>query len=154
MAAGTWKVFNKAKRFLGNGTITLGAGVFKMSLHRVSASAVFAGLAISTFASAVGEISARGGYAVGGRNIVPATGQWTIGASAKQMKITYSTIGLVFTASGSALNNIKYALLRNSTGAGAGKVLCFCTLSTAAFTISSPNTLTVAPATAGVFTMA
>jgi hypothetical protein len=154
MAAGTWKVFNKAKRFFGNGTIVLGAGVYKMSLHRASASAVFAGLAISTFASAVGEISARGGYVAGGRNLVPATAQWTIGASAKQMKLTYSSIGLVFTASGSALNNIKYALVRNSTGAGAGKVLCFCTLSTAAFTITSPNTLTIAPATTGVFTLA
>lgn len=154
MAAGTWKVFNKAKRYFGNGTITLGAGVYKMSLHRASASAVFAGLAISTFASAVGEISARGGYATGGRNLVPATAKWTVGASAKQMKFSYSTVGLVYTANGSALNNIKYALIRNSTGAGAGKVLCFCTLSTAAFTIASPNTLTIAPATTGVFTMA
>lgn len=153
MAAGTWKVFNKAKRFFANGTITLGAGVMKMSLHRASASAVFLGLAISTFASAVGEISARGGYVAGGRNLVPTTAQLTLGASAKSMKFTYSTVGLVFTASNSALNNIKYALIRNSTGAGAGKVLCFCTLSTAPFTITSPNTLTIAPATLGVFTL-
>lgn len=154
MAAGTWKIFNKAKKFFGNGTILLGAGVYKMSLHRASASANLAGLAISTFASAPGEISARGGYVAGGRNLVPATAQWTVGASAKQFKFTYSTIGLVFTASGSALNNIKYAVIRNSTGAGAGKVVCFCTLSTAAFTIASPNTLTIAPAAAGVFTLA
>lgn len=153
MSAGTWKVFSKAKRYIGNGTITLGAGVFKMSLHRTSASAVFAGLAISTFASAVGEISARGGYAVGGRNLVPATSQWTLGASAKQMKLTYSTIGLVYTASNSALNNIRYAAIRNSTGGGAGKMLCFCTLSTAAFTIVSPNTLTISPAATGIFTL-
>lgn len=153
MAAGTFKVFKKAKRYLANGTIALGAGVVKMSLHRASASALFAALGISTFASAVGEISARGGYVAGGRNIVPATGQWTTGASAGQMKWTFSSIGLVFTASGSALNNIKYALLRNSTGAGAGKVICFCTLSTAPFSITSPNTLTVTPATTGLFTL-
>jgi hypothetical protein len=42
------------------------------------------------------------------------------------MKFTYSTI--VFTASGSALNNIKYALIRNSVAAGSGRVLCFVTL--------------------------
>lgn len=154
MAAGPWKIFKKAKHYLGNGTIILGAGVYKMSLHRVSASANLAGLGISTFASVTGEISARGGYVAGGRNIVPATGQWTAGTSAGQQKLTYSTIGLVYTASGSALNNIKYALIRNSTGAGAGKVLCFCTLSTSAFNITSPNTLTITPNASGVFTLA
>lgn len=154
MAAGSFKIFNKAKKFLGNGTITLGAGVFKMCLLRASASAALAGLAISTWASISGtEISARGGYAAGGRNIGPATGKWTTGASAKQMKFTYTTAGLVFTANGSALNNIKYVVIRNSTGAGAGKVVCFCTLSTAAFTVSSPNTLTISPNANGVFTM-
>lgn len=164
MAAGTWKIYTRAKRIIGtggsamtSGGITLGVGVFKMSLHRASASANILKISnggISTFASVPGEISARGGYVAGGRNLVPATAQWTVGASAKQMKFTYSTVGLVFTASGSALNNIKYALIRTSSGAGAGKVLCFVTLSTAAFTISSPNTLTILPAATGVFTLA
>jgi len=154
MAAGTWKVYAKAKKYIGNGTITLGAGVFKMCLHRASASAAILVLSTrSTFASIPGEISATGGYATGGRNLVPATAQWTVGASAKQYKFTYTTAGLVFTASGAALNNIKYALIRNSTGAGAGKVLCFCTLSTAAFTIANGNTLTISPAATGVFTL-
>lgn len=155
MAAGTWKIYAKAKKLIGAGTITLGAGVFKMSLHRASASAAILALSTrSTFASIPGEISATGGYATGGRNLVPATAQWTVGASAKQYKFTFSSIGLVFTASGAALNNIKYALIRNSTGAGAGKVLCFCTLSTAAFTVTTNNTLTIAPAATGVFTLA
>ena len=155
MAAGAWKVYAKAKKYFGAGTITLGAGVFKMSLHRASASAAILVLSTkSTFASIPGEISARGGYAAGGRNLLPATSQWTVGASAKQYKFTYSTVGLAFTASGSALNNIKYALIRNSTGAGAGRVVCFCTLSTAAFTIASPNILTVIPNASGVFTFA
>lgn len=153
MAVGTFKVFKKAKKYIGNGTIPLGAGVYKMSLHRASASAILAALAVSTFASVPGEISARGGYVVGGRNMVPATGQWTVGASAGSFKFTQSTVGLVFTASNSALNNIKYLVVRNSTGAGAGKVICFCTLSTAAFTIASPNTLTITPAALGIFNL-
>jgi hypothetical protein len=33
-------------------------------------------------------------------------------------------------------------------------VLAFCTLSTAGFSISSPNTLTIIPAATGVFTLA
>ncbi|HZT03704.1 MAG TPA: hypothetical protein VFA39_15695 [Steroidobacteraceae bacterium] len=154
MAAGTWKIYAKAKKYIGNGTITLGAGVFKMQLHRASASAAILVLSTrSTAASIPGEISARGGYAANGRNLVPATAKWTVGASAKSYQFTYSTIGLVFTASGSALNNIKYALIRNSTGAGAGKLLCYVTLSTAAFTIANGNTLTITPNASGVFTL-
>jgi hypothetical protein len=153
MAAGPWKIFGKAKLYIGNGTITLGAGVFKMSLHRASASAALLLLSTnSTFASIPGEISATGGYVAGGRNLLPATGSWG-SVSAKAMKFFYSTVGLIFTASGAALNNIKYALIRNSTGAGAGKILCYCTLSTAAFTVTSGNTLTIAPAANGVFTL-
>ena len=155
MAAGTWKIFAHAKKYMGNGTITLGAGVFKMSLHSTAASANLLKLvSISTFASVGSEISARGGYAVAGRNLVPATGQWTAGVSTKQYKFTYTTAGLVFTASGSSLINVRYAVIRNSTGAGAGKLLCYCSLSTAQFTITSPNTLTILPAATGVFTLA
>lgn len=155
MAIGTWKVYARAKKYIGNGTITLGAGVFKMSLHKTSASANINVLSTrSTFASIGSEISARGGYVAAGRNLAPATGSWSAGASAKQIKFSYSTIGVVFTASGSSLINIRYALIRNSTGAGAGKVLCYCSLSSAQFTVTSPNTLTILPAATGVFVLA
>lgn len=156
MAAGAWKIFTRAKRNLCTASSGINLdGIFRMMLCRASASAGVlknTNTGISTWASVGGEISARGGYAANGRSI-PAI-KWTVGASTKQMKFSFTTAGLVFTASGSALNNIKYAVIRNSTGAGAGKVLAFCTLSTAAFTISSPNTLTILPAATGVFTLA
>lgn len=162
MAAGTWKIYAKAKKYIGAGTIALGVGVggvYKMALLHASASAAILALSTRSVWSSLSsfEISARGGYVAGGRNIGPATGQWTVGASAKQYKFTYTTAGIIFTASGSTLGNtkaIKYAVIRNSTGAGAGKLLCFCTLSTAGFSISSPNTLTILPAATGVFTLA
>jgi len=156
MAAGTWKVYTQAKRLIGSGSITLGAGVFKMVLFRASASANILKVSnggISTYASVPGEISAFGSYVTGGKNIGPATGHWTVGASVDRMKFTYTTTGIIFSACASALNNIKYAMIRNSTGAGAGKALCFCTLSTAAFTITAGNTLTITPASAGVFAL-
>jgi hypothetical protein len=99
------------------------------------------------------EIAATGGYTTGGKDLVPATAQWTVGASAKQLKYTMSAVGLAFTASGASLTNIRYAILRNSTGVAAGKLLCFCQLSSAQFTVTSPNTLTVLPATTGIFTL-
>ena len=162
MAAGTWKIYAKAKKRIGTGGnamtangITLGVGVFKMSLHTTAASAAIMALSTrSTFASIGNEISARGGYVAGGRNLLPATGYWSAKNSAKQLVFYYSTLGLVFTASGSSLINVRYAVIRTSSGAGAGQVLCFCSLTTAQFTVTSPNTLTITPnATNGVFTM-
>lgn len=151
MAASAWQLYNSAKRYIGNGTITLGAGVFKIVLATSASNT--STFTLSTYASITNEIASQGGYVTGGRDIPPATGKWTVGASAKQMKFTYSTIGLTFTASGTALANIKYAVIRNSTGATAGKLLCFCRLSSSQFTVSSPNTLTILPAATGVFTL-
>ena len=151
MAASAWQLYNSAKKYIGNGTITLGAGVFKMVLAKASSNA--STFTISTFASVTNEIDAAGGYVAGGRNLVPATAQWVAGASAKQMKFTQTTTGLTFTASGANLVDIKYAIIRNSTGSGAGKLLCFCQLSSANFTVTSPNTLTIIPAATGIFTL-
>jgi hypothetical protein len=147
MAASAWQLYNSGKRYIGNGTIQLGVNNFKMALFRSASNT--STFTLSTFASLTNEISATGGYVTGGKALVPATGQWTVGASAKQMKFTYSTIGLTFTASGAPLTNIKYAVIYNS----AGKLLCFCQLSSSQFTVSSPNTLTVLPAATGVFTL-
>jgi hypothetical protein len=162
--AGAWKLYTRAKRSLGtggtacgSGGITLGAGVFKLTLHRASASANILKITnggISTYASVLGECSARGRYVVGGLAIGPAAGKWTVGASTKAMKFTYTTIGWVVTASGSTIQNIKYAVIRTSTGATAGKVVCYCTLTTTAFNLTSPNTLTIIPDANGVFALA
>ena len=147
MAASAWQLYNYAKRYIGNGTIELGVGNFKMALFTSASNA--STFTLSTFASLTSEISATGGYTSGGKALVPATGQWTVGASAKQMKFTYSAIGLTFTASGSSLSNIKYAVIYQS----GGKLLCFCQLSSSQFSVASPNTLTVLPAATGVFTL-
>jgi hypothetical protein len=162
--AGAWKLYTRAKRSLGtggtacgSGGITLGAGVFKLTLHRASASANILKITnggISTYASVLGECSARGRYVVGGLALGPAAGKWTVGASSKAMKFTYTTIGWVVTASGSTIQNIKYAVIRTSTGATAGKVICYCTLTTTAFNLTSPNTLTIIPDANGVFALA
>ena len=151
MAATAWQLYNKAKQYIGNGTITLGAGVFKMVLATSASNA--STFTLTAYSQITGEISATGGYATGGKDLVPATALWTVGASAKQYKFTMSTVGLAFTASGASLTNIKYAILRNSTGSTAGRLLCFCRLSSSQFTVTSPNTLTVLPAATGIFTL-
>jgi hypothetical protein len=147
MAASAWQLYNSGKRYIGNGTIELGVGNFKMAL--LTSASNTSTFTLSTFASLTSEISATGGYVTGGKALVPGTGQWTTGASAKQMKFTYSTIGVTFTASGAPLTNVKYAVIYQS----GGKLLCFCQLSSSQFTVASPNTLTVLPAATGVFTL-
>ena len=151
MAATAWQLYNKAKQYIGNGTITLGAGVFKMVLATSASNA--STFTLTAYSQITNEIAATGGYVTGGKDLVPATALWTVGASAKQFKFTMSTVGLAFTASGASLTNIRFAVLRNSTGVGAGKLLCFCQLSSAQFTVTSPNTLTVLPAATGIFTL-
>ena len=152
MAAGTWAVYARAKRAIGAGTLNL-SGAFKMSLHTTAASATINALSTRVAFTSIGnEISARGGYAAGGRALPTPT--WTTGASATQIRFSYASAGLVFTAAGSSLINIRYALLRNSVAAGSGLVLAYVALSTAQFTITSPNTLTISPSGDGVFTLA
>ena len=157
MAATAWQLYNSAKKYIGNGTITLGAGVFKMVLAKAASNASTFTLSAygggGALTSVTNEIAAAGGYVAGGRNLVPATAQWVEGASAKQQKFTMSAVGLAFTASGASLVNVRFAIIRNSTGTGAGKVLCFCQLSSSQFTVTSPNTLTVLPAATGIFTL-
>lgn len=154
MAAQAWKIYAAAKRKIGRGELTLHTGVFKISLHRNSASGTITSLStISIFSSVAGEISAVGGYAAGGRSVPNAL--WTLGASALQLVYRYASAGVIFTASGATLGNIRYALLRKSAGSTtSGFPLCYCSLSSAAFSITSPNTLTILPAAAGVFTLA
>jgi hypothetical protein len=147
MAASAWALYNDAKRYIGNGTIQLGVNNFKMALFRTSSNA--ATVTLSTYASLTNEISATGGYTTGGKALPPATGQWTTGASAGQMKFTYTTVGLTYTASGAPLTNVRYAVIYQSSG----KLVCYCALSSTQFTVSSPNTLTIIPAASGVFTL-
>jgi|TARA_R110000868_G_scaffold195092_1_gene440822 hypothetical protein len=147
MAATAWQIYNKAKLNLGNGTIKLGVDNFKMFLTRTTSNV--STLTLSTFASVTGEISATGGYTAGGRALVPAVGQWVVGSAANKYKFTISTVGLAFTASGASLTNIRNAGIQNA----AGKLLCYCQLSSSQFTVASPNTLTVLPAGAGIFTL-
>ena len=151
MAASAWQLYNSAKRYIGNGGITLGAGKFYMQLHTSASNASTFTLSVNTSVSE--EVTAAGGYVAKGRLLVPETGQW-VNTSAKQMKFTMSSVGLAFTASGASIANIKFAVLRNSSGSTTtGKLLCWCKLSSSQFTVASPNTLTVLPATTGIFTL-
>jgi hypothetical protein len=69
------------------------------------------------------------------------------------MKFSYTTTGVIVTASAGPLTNVRYAVIRTSTAAADGVPICYAALSTAQFTVASPNTLTILPAATGVFTL-
>lgn len=143
MAATAFLVYNTAKKYIGNGTLVLGTTAFKLKLTTSASNA--STFTLSTFASVDNEISARGGYVANGKalgNMV-----WTVGASAKSYKFDASD--LIFTASGSSLINVKFAVI----GVSGGKALCWSRLSSAQFTVTSPNTLTIQFNTLGIFEM-
>jgi hypothetical protein len=144
MAATAFTLYNEAKKYIGNGTLVLGSTAFKLKLCTSASNA--STFTLSTFASVNNEISARGGYVANGKSL--ANMAWTVGASAKSYK--FDADDLVFTASGSSLINVKFAVI----GFSGGKALCWSKLSTAQFTVTSPNTLTIVFDALGIFTVA
>lgn len=154
MAATAWAFFNSAKKRIGQSGaagIRLDAGVPKLSLRTDSAllSTSASARIHSTLASIGGEIVAQGGYVAGGRALGNVA--WTTAGDPASIK--WDASDLVFTASGAALSNVKYAVIHFSTAAASGYPLCWSKLSTAQFSVTSGNTLTIQFATAGIFTL-
>jgi len=144
MAAAAWRLYAKAKEYIGDGTITLGTGGFKMALFRGSSNA--STVTLSTLVQISVQVSG-GAYVAGGKYLAPSAGTWTLAGST--VTFDYTTLGITFTASGSVISAVQYAVIHNS----AGKLLCWSKLSASAFSVADPNTLTVLPAATGVFTL-
>ena len=143
MAASAFTFYNKAKKYIGNGTLQLGTSAFKMKLTTSASNA--STFTLSTFASITSEIGTSGGYVAGGKALASMT--WTTGASAKQM--AFDAADLVWTATGGPLTNVKYGVI----GVSGGKAMCWSKLSTSQFTVTIGNTLTIQFASAGIFTL-
>ena len=145
MSATAWAIYNKAKKKIGNGSIKLGTDTFKIRLFTSASNASTA--TISLIGSITNEV-AGGGYAAK----TLASVVWTTGASAGQYK--FSSANPVWTASGGSIANIKYAVIANSLSANGKNVLCNSTLTTAQFSLSNTNTLTIQMNASGIFTLA
>lgn len=146
MAATAWVVWAKAKKAIGNGVILLGTNVMKMQLHTSAAVGFTTTSAISTAASVTAECANGNGYVTGGQALASVV--WTQGASLNSIK--FDAADPIWTATGGSILNIKYALIKNSVG----KAVCWSRLTTAQFTLTVNNTLTVQLATLGIFTLA
>lgn len=138
MAAGAWTVYNEAKKKIGNSTLNLAGTVFRMSLFQSTSNA--ATLTLSIFNEVTNEVADGNGYSTSGKAM---TGEvWTVGRSATEYK--FDADDSVWTATGGAINSIKFAVIWVSAAASANRfVLCRSTLTTTQFNLSTGNTLTV-----------
>ena len=149
MAAQPWKVYNKAKKNIGNAGINLATGNFRLAL--VQSTSNFATLTLSLWNSITNEVaSVANSYSTSGKSL--AGRAWTVGASAKAYMLDFTDV--VFTGSGNAIANIKAAVIYLSAAASANrKLVCFASLTSTQFTLASGNTLTIQFATTGAFQM-
>lgn len=149
MAVGAWTVYNLAKKKLGNATINLASNNFRMTLHTSASNANTATLGV--YNSVTGEVTEANGYSSSGKALT--TRVWTVGASAGSYKFDFDDV--VWTGTGGTIPNIKFAVVAVSAAASANRhLLCRSQLSTAQFTLSSGNTMTIQIATAGCLTLA
>jgi len=151
MAATAWAFYHEAKHKLCVGDTSgfnLSADIFRLALYKTAATSPADNLALSIQSQISAECSG-GSYAAGGKTLSNST--WTATATSVQK---FDGCDWVITASGSAITSVLFAAICNSIAATSGFLLCFSQLSTAAFDVSSGNTLTVQMNTAGIFTLA
>ena len=147
MAATAWSFYNSFREKLGEGDFDLsGTSVgFYLALHTSAASALVNTKTLSTQASLANEVANGNGYATGGASVTART--W---ASVATDKYRFDSTAVVWTATGGAIANIKYAVIYQA----GGKLVCFSKLSTSQFTLAADNTLTVTPSASGIFELA
>jgi hypothetical protein len=146
--ASAWAVYNKAKKKIGNGTMSLAATVWRMTLHTSASNANTATL--SAYGSLTGELTEANGYSSSGKAMTSEV--WTQGASAGQYKFDMDDV--FWSANAGAISNIKIASIWLSAASVNGRhLLCRSLLSTSQFTLSAGNRLTIAMNAAGVLTL-
>ena len=142
MAASAWRVYNKAKKFLMTGAIDLDTSAMRMKIMKGTKAAAVSDYTRSTFASLTHMTSNITTPLRTLTNVAV-----TAGASAKEIKFDFDDE--VFTASGGNLSSVQYAVI----GVSGGAALAWSKLSTAAFDVTSSNTLTIAIHESGAFTL-
>ncbi len=140
MAAGAWTFYNAAKKHLMDATLDLDAVGWRMSLYTSASNAATATL--STLASVTAQVAEQFGYSSSGKALAGVT--WGAGASASEMR--FDATALVWTAAGGSISAVKFAVIWQGT-----LLLCRSQLSTAQFSITSGNTLTITPSANGIF---
>lgn len=138
MSAGTWTFTNAGRTSLLNGTFDIDSDSWKCALFLSSSNI---GAASTTYAGLTNEHANANGYTTGGIAVTLTL------AGTTTVTVDWS-VDPVWTASGGSIV-ARYAVLYEV----AGNVLCYCLLDStpADVTVTSGNTLTIAPPAQGIF---
>ena len=148
MATSEWKFYEMFREYVADGTIDLDGAIFRISLYK-SASDV-ATVTQSRRNELSGELADANGYSTSGKTLSATT--WTTGASAKARK--FDSTAVIWTASGGALSNVRYAVVWVSgASAGVEYLIMYSALSTGKFDVTTGNTITITPHADGIFTL-
>lgn len=149
MAVQAFKFYDQAKHYIGDGTIDLSGDTF--DLHLFQSASDFATDTQSTLSQLSGEVASANNYTTAGKQM---TTTWSAGASSGEQRFD-ATADVVVTASGGDISNIKAAVVVARTGAsakdGANKLLCYASLTSSQFNLTSGNTLTLQIPSGGIF---
>lgn len=146
MAAGAWAVYNESKKYLGNLTLSF-ATAKRITLHTSASNANTATLSI--YSELTNEVTEANGYSSSGKSL--ANVQWTQGASAGQYK--FDADDPFWSANAGSIANVKFAVISNVSGGASGKLVCRSQLSTAQFSISAGNRMTITLNASGILTL-
>lgn len=151
MAAGKWKLYDKAKQYLADGTIDLDAtSDWKMALFQSTSNANTLTNTVDVYGDLTNEVANGSGYLTGGSAITGVT--WTEASGT----VTFDCDNVVWTASGGTITARFAVIYKNATVNSVVKpLLCVCLLDTAPADVSatSGNTLTIQINASGVFTL-
>lgn len=134
--ASAWEFYNSFKDKLGRGQIDLtGTGTtFKMRLFKSTSNAATATLV--TAGQLTNEVDSSAYPAKGNALTV----NWSVKSTTSTYSWTFSNV--TFTASGTAINNVKYAVIVTQT---ASILVCWSELSTVEFNVAAGNELVIQP---------
>lgn len=150
-AAGKWKMYDLAKKYVGDGTHDLDDTTnWKMALFLSTSNCNTLSVGTAVYGDLTNEHANANGYMTGGVAIGSET--WTNSAGT----ITFDAADGVWTASGGSITARFAVIYRNATVNSIVKpLLCVCLLDTAPadVTATSGNTLTVQNNASGVLTL-
>jgi hypothetical protein len=151
MAAGKWKVYDLAKKYLVNGTHDLDDTTnWKMALFLSTSNANTLSVGTAVYGDLTNEHANANGYTTGGAAVAGETVTDSAGTT------TFDLNDVVYTAAGGSIVARFAVIYRNATVNSIVKpLLCVCLLDVtpADVTATTGNTLTISINASGVFTI-
>lgn len=151
MAAGKWKLYDLAKKYLADGTLDLDLTTnWKLALFLSTSNANTLSVGTGVYGDLTNEHANANGYTTGGATLAGIT--WTNSSGT----ITFDCADPVFTASGGSITARFAVIYKDATVNTIVKpLLCVSLLDTtpADVTATTGNTLTIAMNGSGIFTL-